>query len=284
MIWLALSIVLNTAIFVLFRLLPRWNARIFPVILFNYLVCTLVGFILVVCNKKTTELFTWNTQYLWALGLGIFFIVTFFSMARSTAQNGTGLTSMFSKMSVLIPILVAVFFLNEELTGNKIAGIIVSLAGILVILYKKEKTTNLNPALLLFVFAGSGLVDTGLNLMKSRFLANTSEWTISTLTFFSALLVGLFYSLLKERNNFKLKKQEVLAGISLGIINLFSIVFLLMAVKAYQGQTGWLFVINNISIVVMSYLISLLMFKEKITLRIAVGILLVLGAMILLNN
>lgn len=281
---LVLSILLNTTIFILFRLLAKFNIRVFPVILINYMVCSLLGIFIVAVNQGLGELLDWSPHYFYAFGLGVFFIFTFFSMAQSTIVNGTGITSMFSKMSVLIPVLAAVFFLKEALTPFKISGMILALIGALIILYKKEKHLHVNIPLLLFVFAGSGLVDTGLNLVKSKFLFNKNEWVISTLIFCSAFVIGLLYAILKKNEQIKPGKKELIAGVILGIINLFSIVFLLMAVGSFKGNTGWLFVTNNIAIVVLSYIASVVFFKEKINLRTALGILLVLVSMVLLNN
>lgn len=281
---LILSILLNTTIFILFRLLAKFSIKVFPVILINYLVCSLLGIGIVAFNRETNELLEWNSDYLYALGLGVFFILTFFLMAQSTLLNGTGITSMFSKMSVLIPVLAAVFFLDETLTAFKLSGMVLALIGTLIILYKKEKHQHTRVLLLMLVFTGSGLVDTGLNLVKSKFLFNKNEWVISTLIFCSAFVVGLLFAVLNKKEAVKPGKKEIVAGTILGIINLFSIVSLLMAVGSFKGNTGWLFVINNISIVMLSYIVSVIVFKEKINLRTALGILMVLAAMVLLNN
>lgn len=283
MIWLVLSVLLSTSIFIIFRLLSKLNVPVFPVILINYLVCSVLGVFMVFLNNKSFELFNWTTNYIYPLILGIVFIITFLAMAKSTAINGTGLTSMLSKMSVIIPVCVAVVFLNETLSYLKIIGIFLSLFGVFIILYRKEKQAHLNFGILLLVFLGSGLVDTGLGLLKSKLLPQINEWVISTLIFFTAFVLGFLYYNFSNSQKTNWNKKIILFGIGLGTINLFSIVCLLQAVKAFKGETSLLFILNNVCIVVLSYLFSMLFFKEKIQIKTAIGIVIVLISMVFLN-
>lgn len=283
MIWLVLSVLLSTSIFIIFRLLSKLNVPVFPVILINYLVCSVLGVFMVFLNNKSFELFNWTTNYIYPLILGIVFIVTFLAMAKSTAINGTGLTSMLSKMSVIIPVCVAVVFLNETLSYLKLIGIFLSLFGVFIILYRKEKQAHLNFGILLLVFLGSGLVDTGLGLLKSKLLPQINEWVISTLIFFTAFVLGFLYYNFSNSQKTNWNKKIILFGIGLGTINLFSIVCLLQAVKAFKGETSLLFILNNVCIVVLSYLFSMLFFKEKIQIKTAIGIVIVLISMVFLN-
>lgn len=283
MIWLILSILLSTTIFVIFKLLSKYQITVLPVILINYFVCSIFGLIMVVQQNKAPELFNWTANYLYPLALGIVFIVTFLAMAKSTDANGTGLTSMLSKMSVLIPIAVAVIFLNEKLSTFKVVGIALSLIGVFILLHRKEKHASYKFGLLILVFVGSGIVDTGLNLLKSRLLTDKNEWVISTLIFFSAFILGGLYYVFIHKQKQKWNSSILISGTALGIINLLSIVCLLQAVKAFQGETGLLFILNNVSVVLLSYLFSMLFFKEKINLKTAVGILVVIFSMVLLN-
>jgi uncharacterized membrane protein len=55
------------------------------------------------------------------------------------------------------------------------------------------------------------------------------------------------------------------------------------AIGAYKGQTAWFFALNNIGVVWVSTLISILFFKEKISRSGYVGLMLAALAVLLMN-
>jgi drug/metabolite transporter (DMT)-like permease len=134
---------------------------------------------------------------------------------------------------------------------------------------------------LLLVFLGSGMVDTGLNLVKHNFGNDVDDYTISTVVFGGAGVIGLTLMLFQKG---KLPDwKEILGGVVLGCTNYASLIAMFGAIGAYKGQTAWFFAVNNIGVVWVSTLISILFFKEKISKAGYVGLILAALAVLLMN-
>ena len=56
-----------------------------------------------------------------------------------------------------------------------------------------------------------------------------------------------------------------MSGVILGIPNYFSIYFLLVAIKSFSLKSAFVFGINNIGIVLLSTLLSVIIFQEKLS-------------------
>lgn len=56
-----------------------------------------------------------------------------------------------------------------------------------------------------------------------------------------------------------------MSGVILGIPNYFSIYFLLLAIKSFSLKSAFVFGINNIGIVLLSTLLSVIIFQEKLS-------------------
>jgi len=78
-------------------------------------------------------------------GMGILFITMFHFLGKSTQTAGVAITSVASKMSVIIPILVSIAIdPNDKLTPLRAVGIILALLAVLLIIIPK-KTEKINP-------------------------------------------------------------------------------------------------------------------------------------------
>ena len=94
-------------------------------------------------------------------------------------------------------------------------------------------------------------------------------------------VVLLLGSLLKSKVRFKL--ISIPFGIALGIVNYGSIHFLLMALRVENTESSTLFTINHIAILALSTLIGLILFKEKISKKNWLGIILALISILLVT-
>ena len=160
MIYLILSIVSSSLIYIIFKLLNTYKLKIFPVIVLNYLTAAATGFLL----KKQTftfgEIFNAEWFYISAL-IGILFIVTFYLIGLSSKKAGISITSISTKMSVVFPILFSIFYYGEQVFALKITGIVLAFLSVFLILPKNnsvsQKQNFIFPSIL---FLSMGLVDT----------------------------------------------------------------------------------------------------------------------------
>ncbi|RLD97063.1 MAG: hypothetical protein DRJ13_12840 [Bacteroidetes bacterium] len=101
--FLLLCILSSTAIFVTFKTINRLNIPAFPVIVINYLVATLLGFLIYRGDTGLTSI-SGSRWLSISIIIGILFILMFFLVAYSTRKAGITVTTVASKMSVIFPI------------------------------------------------------------------------------------------------------------------------------------------------------------------------------------
>ena len=106
----------------------------------------------------------------------------------------------------------------------------------------------------------------------------------SAAIFGCAALIGMIILILKGLNgtlNFNLK--NILGGIVLGLVNYYSIYYLMKALQFKDLESSTLFTLNNVSIVMVTTLIGLLLFKESISKKNWLGITLAIAAILLVT-
>ena len=72
----------------------------------------------------------------------------------------------------------------------------------------------------------------------------------------------------------KLEFKSIYGGIALGIVNYYSIYFLLKALQYEGTESSTIFTVNNVAIVMLSTLIGLVLFRETIYTKNWIGIVL----------
>lgn len=285
MIYLVLSILFATGLFVIFKYFGIYKVDILKAIVVNYIVAFIIGFVLAEKSVSLSEVH----QQPWALGaafLGALFVSIFFVMAKTAQNNGVSVASVAGKMSVVIPILFGIVLYNESVTILKVAGILIALTAVYLASVKEEKS-NLDKASLLFpilLFFGSGAIDTTLKFVEVNYVPKEEVSIFSGSLFGFAAIFGLIVlaiKTLKKREAFGVK--NLIAGIVLGVPNYFSIVFLIKALQTDGFESSTLFTINNVGVVIVSTLVGLLLFKEHFSTKNKIGVVLAIIGIILVT-
>lgn len=285
MIYLLLSVLFSTSIFVIFKYFGIYKVDTLKAIVVNYLVAFSLGFALAEKSIPFTEIPS-QSWFSGALFLGLLFVCIFFVMALTAQRNGVSVASVAGKMSVVVPILFGVFLYNESVTFLKITGIIIALIAVYLASVKEEKNKVEGASVLLpiLLFLGSGTIDTTLKYIEVNFVPKNDVSVFSGSLFGIAFLFGVFILLIKS-----IKKPEafgiknIIAGIVLGVPNYFSIVFLIKALQTEGIESSVLFTINNVAIVVVSTLVGLLLFKEKFSFKNKIGVVLAIVGILLVT-
>lgn len=273
MIYLALSVLFSTGIFVIFKYFGIFKIDVLKAIFINYLVAFTMGFSL--SEKRVSISEVGNEPWFFgALILGVLFIVIFFIMAMTSQRNGVSVASVAGKMSVVIPIFFGIFLYQESLTVLKILGIVIALVAVYLSSIKKEKVKTKGGILFpLFLFLGSGAIDTSLKYIENNFVLAQDISLFSGSIFAFAAFFGCIIILMKY-----FKKPEpfgvrnIVAGVVLGVPNYFSIIFLIKALQVKDFESSTLFTINNVGIVILSTIIGILLFKEHFSLKNKIGV------------
>ena len=223
-----------------------------------------------------------STWFYGAIFLGFLFIAIFNVMALTAQKNGLSVASVASKMSVIIPIVFGIIVFNESVRFIKIFGIILALIAVYLTSIKEKDNVVLTQSIYLpiLLFIGSGTIDTLVN-----YFAPDDKIPLFSATIFGiAFCVGLFvliYKSARTTNRFEIK--SIPFGVALGTINYASIYYLLKALRVDGYETSTVFTINNVTIVAFSTLIGLILFKEKISLKNWIGIIIAIVSIIIVT-
>ena len=276
MIFLALSIIASTLIFVIFRLFASYNINTLQAIVVNYFVACICG---VIGYQNSIELSA-IPQYNWfyyTLALGALFIIVFNLMAITTQHNGLSVVSVATKMALVIPIAFGLWYYKEPLGTSKAAGIVLALIAVYLVAVKKDSSIILQKKNLVFpvlVFLGSGLIDTSLNFLQNDFITDKSLIPLfSSTIFLTAGVIGIMVLVAQKiKGVLVLEFKNIIAGIVLGIPNYFSIYFLVKALRSDLFDSSGIFTINNVGIVIISTLLGIVFFKEQLSIKNWIGI------------
>ena len=203
-----------------------------------------------------------------ALGLGFLFIAIFNVMALTAQRNGLSVASVASKMSVIIPIIFGIYVYNEGVGAQKIIGIVLALVSVYLSSIKSKNIDNPTKGLWLpiLLFFGSGVIDTSIKYIETTYLPGNSIPIFSATIFAIAFVIGSTILIVKAiRKPFRFPVKAIIGGVILGITNYFSIYYLLKALNHESLESSTLFTVNNVSIVMISTLLGLIFFKEKIS-------------------
>lgn len=287
MIYLMLSILCSTFILLVFKYISNHHAQAFPVIVINYTVCVVCGIITAqelpsIINLKSTN---W---ILLSICMGTLFITVFYLMSLSVRYVGITKTSVANKLSLIIPVISAYFLYSDSFNEWKIAGIVLALIAIYLVVNRKQDADSEHALILylvlpLLVFAGSGLIDTLAKYAESSIVPEEQYRFFLIALFSTAAVIGwiiLIVHILQKRTVVKWK--TILAGIFLGVPNYGSMYFLIMGLNKSGLQSSVFFPINNIAIVVLSFLSAVFIFKEHYTHKNMLGIGLALVAIVLI--
>ncbi|MEM6719083.1 MAG: DMT family transporter [Bacteroidota bacterium] len=273
MIYLALSVLISSSLFVIFKLFDKYKVNTFQAIVINYLAAFCCGFFFYGDGITITEITRrpWMTG---AVALGFLFIAVFILMALTAQRNGLSVASVASKMSVVIPVIFAVIVYQEKVSLLKIIGIILALLAVYLTTVKNDGSNSFDRKKLLFpilVFLGSGIIDTAIKYVETRHLVDGEVPIFSAAIFGCACLVGIVVAII--RRDVKISRKTIIGGIALGIPNFYSIIFLLKALRPENlGDSSTVFPINNVAIVMLSTIFGIIIFKEKLIAKNWIGI------------
>ena len=206
---------------------------------------------------------------------------TFLFMGKATAKSGAALRAVASKMSVTIPVLVALFVFLEQIRPMGYAGVVLALFAVFLISYQPQSKVVIDRSLL-WVFLGSGLVDTGMNLVKHAQYDNWSNLQFAVLTFTGAAITGIVYLFLTKAFKLLWDLKAFLWGSFLGVINLFSIFAIYNALDVFKSKTAVFFTLNNVTVVLLTFILGLIL-GERFSKRSMLGLSLAILAILLLG-
>ena len=283
MIYLLLSILSSSAIYVVFKLLDRFKVNTLYAIIVNYLTACVAGYLGL--ERAFTVEDTLSQQWFWgAILLGVLFILVFNLMALTTQKSGLSAVSVASKMSVALPIIFVIFYYNETVGFLKITGIALALIAVYLASIKSSNGIEIDRKTLIYpllVFLGSGVIETLIKLLEENYVAKQDVALFSTAIFICAASIGITFGLIQYyKKKIKFTYKELIGGIVLGIPNYYSVYFFINALRS-DMQSTTVYILNHVAIVLLSTLIGIAIFHEKLIRKNWIGIALAVLSIIL---
>lgn len=284
MIYLLSSIALSTGIFVLFQLFKKWQVNTLQAIVINYSVAAALGASLSggFALLRSVQNEPWAGV---ALAMGVLFMYLFQLIARATQEIGLTVTSIASKLSMVLPVALFLIFDPEDtLNGTKALAIGLAIPAIVLSSWKVESDLNNTGqkrwVVPLIIFIGSGLIDlmfaaySGPQHMQSP----QHRYLFASLPLATACTTGVLWLLISRQLTLPHWRTAV-AGVILGIINFGSLYFLLETYDKINLARSGVMPLNNLGVITLSAAASVYLLGERLNTKNRLG--LALGAVVI---
>ncbi len=261
--------------------------------------CMVIGFFMVLAQGGITTLRVELSTLLYALLSGASTAIFAVTWLLSVRRGAYMLVDVFLMCGVLIPVLGSTVLLHESITPLDIAGLALLLVAVFIMCaYNnsvKAKLTPLSLLLLLICGASSGLTDFSQKLFTKEQTADTLA-AFSFYTYvFAAVLLLLYFLITTKRatspsaeelspapNTPVAHRKRILIYISVMALCMFAASYFQTLAAQHLSATQ-LYPLSRGLALVLSALMAALLFKEKLTLRCVVGMLLAFAALLMLN-
>ena len=284
MLYLIAAILCSTGVFVAMRLFELFKLDNHQALMWNYVFAAGTGFLM--CKQFDTPTQLVNEPWFGlSILTGFWFIFTYLMMTASTQRSGVTVTSLSSKLSVVLPTLAGVVMFSEKLNLVATMGIVLALVALVLVVGGKSTTNKdvkINWLLPVLIFFGTGTGDILMKLTEQQNKGDDMSFMIAFI-YFIAMLFGILivaYDLIRDKSKWRWK--SAVGGIGLGIINFFSTFCVYNAMRCFDNIV--LFPIYNIGVVSLTALTGRLLFKEKLTWKNYLGLAIAIIAVILITH
>ncbi len=247
----------------------KGDRNILPIFLGNYLMATVFGLFNLRFSIPSLPAF----DILLGVAAGGLFLANFWVYQRSIVVNGLSLSVGVMRIAMIIPILLAVLVFREKLSLWNGLGIIFGLAAFSL---RADPRQLHNFLWIVALFLISGFTDASLKVYKE--LGSGAESAFVLVIFAAAFIFTLITILVRK---IRIPPQSILLGCVLGIPNRYSTVFFLKGLDSVPAAIAYPLV--AVSIVLLSIISDLLIWKKRATTRDAILWTLLLLSLLLLN-
>ncbi len=206
---------------------------------------------------------------------GALYLMGLVLMQRNIQKSGVVLTSTFSRLGLVVTIILSILLFREMPTALQVVGMVLAVGAILLSSGKME-AGNFQPELLLCLL-NMGMIDTWVKAFGAWGSAALSDQFL-LLTFLSAALLCLGFMLRKKQ---RIGRWEMLFGAAIAIPNYYNSRCLLLALRDIPGII--LYPTYCVAALLTITVMGVCVFKERLSRRqwMAMGVILV--ALALLN-
>ena len=258
MFYLLLAILGSSMISILLRLSSGKIHANISMLAFNYLTCSVLGLIYAGFGSADFQPAGLPVAVILGVVNGILLLTSFILMQGSVRKNGVVLTSIFTKLGLLVPVVMSVVVFRESPTWLQVIGFLIAVTASILINLNKDSGSGKFDWSLIFLLLLAGGTDAMAKIYKVLGPAELSDPYL----FFSfgaalVLSIGVVVSR-KEKPGF----QEFLFGTLIGIPNFFASKFLLLSLDHLPAVV--VFPSFSIATMLIATLAGVLFFRERL--------------------
>ena len=283
MLFLIAGLLCSAMVSIVLKASSRWEYDRYFMLAINYMAC-LIPFIISRIGQPSPAI---NKDF----GLCIIFaaINDFLYLAGmvmnqvNVRRNGAILQSTFSRLGVMVPTCLSIVFFGERPSAKEVIGIIMVLVAFCIMNIPQEKTETSKEhqkpvfTLLILGLLFNGIVDSFLKVFEEFGSQSLNDWFMG-FTFIFASLICFTIAIAKKG---RIGKKEIVVGLSLGIPNYLSSLFLLKSLSDVSAYIAYpTYSVGAILVVIAA---STFIFCERITKWCMISIALIIPAILLLN-
>lgn len=276
MFYLILAILSSTLVSVSMRLSEKHIKNNLVLLLMNYVICSLLAAFYM--NSMNFFPNINGSSYALLLGAinGCLYLAGFIALQFNIKENGVVLSSTFSKLGILVPIVMSILLFHEMPQLLQVIGFIFAIIAIFIIYFEKEALDHFQIGLI-FLLLTNGSAD----VMSKVFNEYGNQQLSNHFLFYTFLFAFLICLILVITKKQKIGKEEIMFGFIVGIPNYFSARFLLLSLQSIPGIIAY--PTYSVGTIVCISIIGIFLFHERISTKQRIGISIILLALILLN-
>ena len=233
MLYLILAVLASSAVSIIMRIGEGRVQNSFAMFMANYFVCSAIAFCFVLTGDKPVSGDGFPFALLLGAFAGVLYLTCFVFLRYNITRNGVMLASVFMKLGVMIPLLIAIVFFHESPSALQVVGFIITAAAIVLIYLEKDperaKHNGLSSAaLLILLFIIGGLTNSLANIYEKLGTAQFKNHYM-LFTFLSAFILSAAAVVFKRRG---VCRHDLLCGAAIGIPNYFATRFLILSLSS----------------------------------------------------
>ncbi len=279
MVYLILAVLSSALVAVLMRLGEKHITNNYAMFTANYFVCSLTAFLFI---GDKSGVFTMREGLPFALILGLIsgclYLGSFTLMKLNIERNGVMLATVFMKLGVLIPVLMAMIVFREAPTVLRMTGFAVAVAAIIILnVGKSEEKRGKTFPLLLLLLLVSGFTESMANIFDKA----GEESLKDSFLFFNFLTAMLLAGTVTAVKHKPVTWKDIAFGVVIGVPNYFASRFLLLSLGKLPAVA--VYPVYNVGAIVLVGIAGIFLFKEKMSAKKYLGFGMIAAALVLLN-
>ena len=278
MLFLLLAMLSSSVLAIVLKYLNSNYA--YGVYFINYVTCALLAFL----TMEPMSLYNGDPTPLWLGAIaGIFYLASLAANGYSIHKNGAILSSVFTRLGVLVPIFLSVALFHERPTLVQGLGVALAVAAAVVMngLPQKHQRGPSAKGIYLIPLVLTLLLNGSSDSMSKIFTQLGRRQDDGLFVFYIFLFAGLLTLILLIRERRPISRRDLLFGVLVGVPNFLSSRLLLAALTELPAFL--VYPSYSVGVILVISVASFLLFRERLNRRQLGAVGMILGALVLLN-